>query len=341
MTISRILVLRPGAIGDTLLTLPALLAVRRRFPGAQVDVFGNPEPLRLGAAVGILDDAGAFGAAWLSDLFGDEPTPRLRARLEPYDLALVWLHSRDAAEDLARRLETAGVRQAWGLVSFPPAGSRRHLADHLVDTLAPMGVTGPRPVVTLLPTGSPLLRSVPSRRSEGERAPLIVCHPGAGGRHKRWPAARFAALADRFAELGNAVAITHGPADGDAVAAMRAALQKARPDVLDGLSLDDLARVLAEATLYVGNDSGITHLAAMLGVPTLALFGPHDPAYWAPIGQHVRVIDAGQSCPHRDDPREGCRRCVTLASLDVETVWEQARTLAGRAARVAADGMAT
>ena len=158
----------------------------------------------------------------------------------------------------------------------------------------------------------------------GEARPLVVLHPGAGGRHKRWPAERFATLADRFAELGYAIAITRGPADDDAVAALRCQVRLARPEVLDGMPLDELAKILARASLFVGNDSGITHLAALLEVPTLAIFGPFDPAYWAPIGPDVQVLDAGQSCPHRADAREGCRQCAVLSDLHLESVWEAA-----------------
>lgn len=334
MKLSNLFVLRPGAIGDTLLTFPALHALRQRFPGATITVVGNPAPLGLGVAAGILDHRDAFGAAWVSDLFGDQPTPSLRTRLEQLDLGIVWMHSAEAASDLAARLERAGVRKAVPLVNFPVAGSGRHVADHLVDTLAPLGISGPRPAISLRPMAEwphPLSPS-PS--------PLVVLHPGAGGRHKRWPTERFAALADRFAEIGCEVAITRGPADDDAVATLGSHVHLARPEILAGLPLDELARILSRASLFVGNDSGITHLAALLDVPTLAIFGPFDPVYWAPIGPRVQILDAGHSCPHRVDPREGCRQCTVLPDLDLESVWEAAeRALSAnpRADRVVPD----
>ncbi len=352
--IRRILVLRPGAIGDTLLTFPALLALRRRFPGAEITVVGNRAPLDLGRAAGIVDQADAFGAAWVSDLFADAPTPALRTRLEPFDLGVVWMHTAEAAADLALRLEAAGVLRALALVSFPLPGSGCHVADHLLKTLAPLGICGPRPPVTL--GANPESRShdpqglaphLPLSSGDGEEAggeaqPLVVLHPGAGGRHKRWPAERFAALADRFAELGCSIAVTAGPADEEAVAALRSAVRLARLEILEGLALDALARILARAHRFVGNDSGVTHLAALLNVPTVALFGPFDPRYWAPIGPRVVVVDAGQSCPHRDDPREGCRRCNGLASLEVEAVWQAARsTIVGVTPAPAAQGRQT
>jgi ADP-heptose:LPS heptosyltransferase len=374
----RILILRPGAIGDTLLTFPSFQALRERFPGAEITVVGNRSPLLLARDAGVIDAADAFGAAWVADLFGDEPTPELRARLAPFELGLVWMHSSEAAGDLAARLARAGVKQAFPLVSFPPAGSRRHVAAHLMDTLAPLSVSAPFADVSLSGGGGESLTLTLSQRERGQNgdrpvrngdargrlqpavsalalqgedervalalkgeddkerepseAPLVVLHPGAGARRKRWPGERFAEVGRRLVELGYALAITRGPADEEAVAALQASLGRTPARVLDGLPLPELAAALARAQLFVGNDSGVTHLAAMVGAPTLAIFGPFDPAYWRPIGRRVAVVDAGQDCPHRDDPREGCRQCDLLPSLDVESVWTAATSLLDRSA---------
>lgn len=322
----QILILRPGAIGDTLLTFPALQALRRQYPAARLTVVGNRAPLALGRAAGLVDDLDAFGADWVADLFGDDPAPALQRRLAAFDLGIVWMHDESAAIDLAERLARAGVRRALPLVSFPAPGSQIHLADHLLATLAPLGVSGPRPVLRLRPR--PNIPEESARTSARPAPPRrVILHPGAGGRHKRWPADRFAALADRLAAEGNQISLTCGPADEEAVAAVLRLVQVARPEVLAGRSLEDLAKILAAASLFVGNDSGITHLAALLGTPTVAIFGPYDPAYWAPLGEQVVVVDAGSSCDHRADPRDGCRQCNPLATLDLEVVWAALRQI--------------
>jgi heptosyltransferase-3 len=322
-SIQRIVVFRPGAIGDTLLSFPALLALRQRFPRAWLLVVGNRPALALGQAAGFFDASDAFGADWVADLFGEVPTVKLGERLQGSDLSIIWMHNQAAADDLAARVHAAGVRVVVPLVSFPEAAHRQHLTDFLVESLAPLGIGLPASSVVLKP---PLDETVVK--------PTIVLHPGAGAQRKRWPAERFAALADRFAERGFAIALTAGPADEAAVKAVYAQLRRATPDVLAGLSLVQLAGKIARARLFIGNDSGITHLAALLGVPTLALFGPFDPVYWAPRGPRVTVIDAGQHCPHRDDPRDGCRVCDLLSTLDVETVWKAALMLAESATTV-------
>ena len=315
-SIRRIVVFRPGAIGDTLLSFPALSALRQRFPVARIFVIGNRPALALGQAAGLCDASDAFGADWVADLFGDVPTDALRGHLADSNLGVVWMHDRAAAIDLARAVRSAGVEMVLPLVSFPETGRRQHLSDFLVDSLAPLGIVPPAPSVAL-------------SSSEGETStpPTLVLHPGAGAQRKRWPAERFAALADRFVDNGWSVALTSGPADEAAVSAVCRQLRRASPRVLAGLSLSQLAEVIARARLFVGNDSGITHLAAMLGVPTVALFGPFDPVYWAPRGPRVSVIDAGTDCRHRADPREGCRVCDPMLTLGPETVWQAADAL--------------
>lgn len=158
-----------------------------------------------------------------------------------------------------------------------------------------------------------------------------MLHPGAGGRRKRWPAERFAEIARRLAGRGCAIAVTQGAADEDAVATLCRALGNVPVRILADLALPDLATELAEASLFVGNDSGITHLAAMLGIPTLAIFGPYDPVYWSPIGPQIAVVDAGRGCPHRADPREGCRQCDLMPTVEVEPVWRAVDALRERA----------
>jgi hypothetical protein len=369
--ICRILILRPGALGDTLLTFPALALLRRYFPLATIEIIGNRPVLRLALEWGLADGVDAFGADWVGDLFGDAPTPALRERLQRYDLGIVWMHSTDAAADLARRLEAAGVRRTVPLISFPAAGSYRHVADHLVDTLAAHGISEPGALAAsgfslgeLWASGNPSdkdvltpsLRSGPAgprfgadflrmrtlnslsprervrvREAKGVHAQpsdrrLAVLHPGAGARRKRWPAEQYAALGGRLIGRGYALAVTSGPADEDAVAALRASLDQPI-ELLADLELRDLAPILARASLVVGNDSGITHLAALCGAPTVAILGPFHLSYWAPLGPRVAVVDAGRDCTHRQDPRDGCRQCDPLPSLAVDTVWAAVQSL--------------
>ena len=130
------------------------------------------------------------------------------------NLGIVWLHTLEAATDLAGRLKQAGVSAALPATSFPVAGSGQHVADHLLATLAPLGAHPTRPTIQLDRVSLPVLgdRGRPPLVPVGAER-LVVLHPGAGGRRKRWPAERFAAIADRLRAAGYVVALTSGPSD--------------------------------------------------------------------------------------------------------------------------------
>ncbi|MFM1871521.1 MAG: hypothetical protein RL398_943, partial [Planctomycetota bacterium] len=121
-----------------------------------------------------------------------------------------------------------------------------------------------------------------------DRPGPIVLAPGSGGRHKCWPQSHWLALA---AGLAGDVAVVVGPTEMERDDPRRWPWPSAVTFVAEVTAVQ-LADVLARARAFVGNDSGTTHLAATLGVPTVAFFGPTDPAVWAPVGPHVHVLRA-------------------------------------------------
>ena len=151
------------------------------------------------------------------------------------------------------------------------------------------------------------LRPAPADRAfvdrflaSGEARPLVAIHPGSGGERKNWPLDRWRnlgrALLDLPAPERPRLLLVGGEADVKTVAALRAAWQgSAGPDgllVADGLPLPQVAALLERCGLFVGHDSGISHLAAVVGVPCVLLFGPTDPDIWAPPYPFVRVLRA-------------------------------------------------
>jgi ADP-heptose:LPS heptosyltransferase len=121
---------------------------------------------------------------------------------------------------------------------------------------------------------------------EDER--ILAIHPGSGNPAKNWSPNHFAGIADWAAGRARVLLIS-GPAQ-DRVQEVRGNLKKATPFIAENLSLLQLAAILRRCTAYLGNDSGITHLASSLGLPTVALFGPTDPEVWGPRGASVRIM---------------------------------------------------
>jgi heptosyltransferase-3 len=332
----KIILFRPGALGDTILTFPALSVLRQSLPGARITAIGNAPALALAQDAGLVDEVFAFDLPWWAELFTEDGirSPEARRVLEGADLAALWL--RDPDGTAARSLRALGIPLVLAAPGRPAAGQRMHAADYLLATLEP--VVGRVPsVLAGLATRYLLARSPEAQRwaeDEWRQRGLVdqrvlMLHPGSGGQRKCWPPERYAALAARFLARGWRVLLLEGPADAEAIARTRGALQADGTNLQDGcvqhlpnLPLPHLAALLARAALCVGNDSGVSHLSAAVGTPTLALFGPTDPAVWAPRGPRVAVLWAGRV-------EYGQPRFAAMDALSVEAVNAAALRLLG------------
>ena len=295
----RIAIHRAGALGDTLLTFPALNALRQEWPDAHITLICRADVHALALASGLADKTLSQALSVWMCLFDDvvSPSDLARETFAGTDFALVW--ATDAGGEIASRLRALGVQRA--LVAEPPpqAGSRRHVALQLLDALAPLSVAIPKDVAALSGLMPPLGWPQDAQdeadgvweRLQGELAgrPAIAIHPGSGGARKRWPPGHFAALT-RDVRRDYAPILIAGPQDEEVVAQVIAEAG-ATPTVRD-LSLTGLAAFLSDCSLYVGNDSGVTHLAGLLGIPTVALFGPTEPTLWAPLGPRVVALQS-------------------------------------------------
>jgi heptosyltransferase III len=247
-----VLVLRPGALGDTLLALPALRALRRA--AGPLTLAAHRGAARLLAELGEIDAAMAFDDPALAWLFGP---PR-----EDHRRVVAWMNI-DAAPALREALLVAPSR--------PPGDSHEHVADYLLRSLAPLGI---ELTFDSRPLGVAALG-----------ADEILVHPGSGSAAKNWPAARFA---ETIRKLESPVRLIVGEADSGAAQKVEAALGGPLPR-LDQPSLEFLARRLAGCVAYLGNDSGVSHLAGLCGTRSVVMFGATSPEVWRPIGPRVRV----------------------------------------------------
>jgi heptosyltransferase-3 len=323
-----IIIFRPGALGDTILAFPALAALRRAFPGAQIVSIGNAPALALARDAGLVNQVFSFDLPCWAELFTDEGvrSPEARQVLVGADLAVLWLRDPDGVA--ARALRASGIPLALVAPGRPAESQHMHTADYLLATLEP--VLGQVPAaLARLATMSPLVLSPEATRwaeDEWRRRGLVdrrvlALHPGSGGPRKCWPPERYAALARRFLVQGWRVLLVEGPADETAVAQVQRARQEdasrqndQRVERFSNLALPHLAALLARATLFVGNDSGVSHLSAAVGAPTLALFGPTDPTLWAPRGPRARALWAGQAAGDQI-------RLAEMSALGVEEVY--------------------
>jgi ADP-heptose:LPS heptosyltransferase len=296
------------------LGIPALRALRARYPSAALHLVGPLPQARLALHAGVASTLTSVDAPALAPLFQDNAgLAGVPAQFRDLDAAVVWLGDPAAVAANLRRLGAGAIVAA---APFPEPGSRVHVADRLLGTLDPLDV----PAAPEWDAGPWLQASAEARRWASEwiagrvgAAPFIVLHPGSGSARKNWPAAAWAQAVDLLrARHRLPLLVTAGPADEAALAALDRALshgarRRAPWALLDGAGLPQLAAVLERAAVYLGNDSGVTHLAAALGTPSVAVFGPTDPAVWRPRGPCVRVLGGvgGGSPPSGAAPGAG------------------------------------
>jgi len=283
----RILVIRPGALGDTILALPALQALRARYPRARLDLVGYPTPLQLVQHAVRVNAIHSIDRAIFSSLFSGPFPPRLEEFLRSYDLLIAWIGDRSGG--LLRKLERSG-RACLRADPYPLQGSGVHASLHLLRTLTPLGV-GERliPPRLLLPSDTHRAGRELLRRIGLGRAGFLAVHPGSGSPSKNWPTEKFAGLLELARRSGKQVAVLEGEADGEAIRMLRQSIGW-WPPAIERPNLSMLAALMSRAGAFLGNDSGVSHLAAASGAPTLTLFGPTDPETWAPRGRCVRIL---------------------------------------------------
>jgi ADP-heptose:LPS heptosyltransferase len=279
----HILIIRPGAIGDTLLTFPIIQALKACYQHADVTLVSNPAVLPLAQAWHVADEVADYGDAQWSDLFSSTGirSPIVRRLLQRTAMTICWLHDADGL--VKRNLLAAGMPHVIVAPGRPPEGVRIHIVEYLAQTVKmPIDV----------PTGLDLLTGNANRLSPVGTS--IGIHPGSGGARKCWPVSHFAAVIRALWVRGVPVLLLAGPADRERVAGLLKQLPSPAQSNLLNIVIDApllmVAELLQGCKGYLGNDSGITHLAALLGVPTIALFGPSDPAIWRPLGSSVCVL---------------------------------------------------
>ena len=268
-----ILVIHPGALGDVLQTVPALRGLRAVAPAAPITFVGQPRLARLLVELGAAQQARAFDGFGLEALFVDAPAPAAIAEaVSRVKYVVSWFGSRD--ETYRRRLHALVPR---ALVAAPVPDDDTPVWRHLLGTLAAWDLAIPERVEPL--------RAPPLPADEGPAAaprPQLVVHPGSGGDWKRWPAERFAEVIHALRHRRAFEVLVHqGPADAEAASRLLALLE-GNADALLEPELPRLAAVLGGARAYLGGDSGVSHLAATVGAPSVVLFPPATRRRWAP-----------------------------------------------------------
>ena len=307
----HIAIIHTGGIGDLVQTLPTLEGVRQKWPQARLTFIGRPERAvlaRLAGAADVCIDVETCGLWRIAARTGGDLPPALAEA----DLVLDFLFE-------GRLTHTLEKRGAW-VVSprpLPPTGWTEPASHWIYQEVAKELDLPKVPLEPRLRLDDAALEE--SRRvlaASGIRGPAAAIHIGSGSMRKNWPPDRFADLARRLREeMARPVVWLVGPAEEDW--GLRPPTESGDA-VIAQSGLDQLAGILALADVYVGNDSGITQIAAAVrrpdgrATPTVAIFGPSNADVWGPRGEHVRVVRSPDG---------------TMGGIHVERVWAELRFL--------------
>jgi heptosyltransferase-3 len=296
---NRILVIRGGAIGDFVLTLPTLNALREAYPHAHIEILGYKH-------IAVLAENRFYAQAIRSIEYGalasffakNAKLPaELASQFASFDLIISYLYDPDGIFE--NNLRRCGVEN---LIHGPAkVDDREHAARQLARPLEELGLRAsdfaPR-----------IYHSTENRKFaedflHGMPRPILAIHPGSGSEMKNWPIENWIEFGSRIGAFqgatGEDACLGKRPflliVSGEADETQRARLESEWKDrdvrFAKNLTLPQLAAVL-ENSIFVGHDSGISHLAAAAGAKCILLFGPTDPDVWAPMDENVEVIQA-------------------------------------------------
>ncbi len=323
-----LLLVKPSSLGDIVHTLPALDALHRSWPETAIDWIVKPEWMPLLEGHPLLRDVLPFPHSWNS---WRTAVRELRRRRYGMVIDLQGLLRSGVFSLLSGspvRVGFANGREGspWCYTHriMPPDGpdhAPMHAIDRYLHLVGQLGVSTDRPRAFPLPSwpeaeawADQLWRQERIDRQE----PVCVIHPAARWSTKRWPAERYATLADRLAaEHGWRIVMVAAPAQRDQAAGVSRAMRERSIDLVGRTTLPQLAAVLRRATVMVTNDSGPMHLAAAVGTPVVALFGPTDPRAVGPYGTGHTVVRKAIDCSSCS--RQHCVKalaCLNAISID-------------------------
>jgi heptosyltransferase-2 len=291
----RILVIRGGAIGDFILTLPAIAALRNNFPEAHLEILGYPHIAQLALAAKVVDRVQPIEARGLAGFFArkGELSEDLVDYFSEFDVILSFLYDPDRIfqENVARCTAAQfipGPHRAGDSASL-------HATKVYLKPLERLAIFD----ADMVPRISIGQASSPSHQ--------LALHPGSGSPVKNWPEAKWAELLKYLSRSTNYhLLLIGGEAEGERLHRLSQLfdLNASRLQVAQSLPLVELAALLQGCAAFIGHDSGISHLAAALGLPALILWGHTSLEIWRPPSQKVRIV----------------QHDVTLENLSVEAV---------------------
>jgi len=290
---NSILIVHQGAIGDFILSLPALEAIHRCYSRARFTFLGHPSVKEIIVSRPYFHVVlNCLDKRW-APLYNSKGKLETRTFESLPPVESIFAFCRSSSQELVGNLARIYEKPAYRIDPFPHSDLELHVSDYQCLQLEELGIPAlPCPPVVIAPSQEDFLearRFVQQNVTPGHQ--LILIHAGSGGRNKVWSVAGwFDVIMKLSGRQTGKIALIEGPADSHIVEQLYAKVESISPLLINSWRLGTLAALIKHSSLYLGNDSGITHLAAACDTPTIALFGPSDPRIWAPRGPQVKVV---------------------------------------------------
>ncbi len=310
MVEKKLLIFHQGALGDFVLTFPALIRLKKHF--TPIDAVCKPQLGELAKDLGLIENWFSQDAARLASLFSDSIDPDVKNLLNTYAEIILFSFSKH----LAQSINHIRHHPVHRIPPRPQPTDNIHVALHLLNNLVSCGLIAAEN--SLNPFEQPSFYGPKEVLYNSLHSRQVLLHPGAGSQKKMWPLTNFVQLEKLLKSDRYRPEYIMGPADRFLSDALRT--PDARQSVVHApVNIPALAALIRTAGGYIGNDSGVSHLVAYLGLPTVAVFGPSDPEMWRPIGPRVQIVRSRfhhgpEVEPHRKNPNsQDCFAEITPA----------------------------
>ena len=295
--VGKILVIRGGAIGDFLLTLPAIQLMRDSLPDPHIEVLGYRNAVDVATAFGIVEGARSIEYGPMAKFFvpKSDLDTKLMYYIGEFDLVLSYLFDPD--DYFKDNIKRCGVETfIQGPHKVKDDRALGHAASQLAKPLEglAMFLEKPGPVLDFSKAKRRDVGALLGALGASEERPLIALHPGSGSPSKNWDLTRWIEvcrdLRARYPCAGFVVITGEAEHQRFNVIERMFVDAELRHVHVNGASLEDVAHVLRRCDLFLGHDSGVSHLAGACGIPAVVLFGPTVSEIWAPQNPQVTVV---------------------------------------------------
>ncbi len=310
----KLLIVHHGSLGDLVVTFPAVIKLKKNF--ALIDLLCKYELGKLSQTLNVVEGCFPLEAASFSSLFSDSVDKTVKEILCKYDEIILFSRSSQLKETINKITR----KKIYRILPRPKTHKTIHVSEHILFNLIRCGLIeeSDRNFDLFLFSGIDYDR----RHTQSDQSRVLI-HPGSGSKKKIWPVSNFIKIASILESKNMRPEFILGPAEHYLEKILQRQDEYNRKiHIIDNLMV--LALLLKKAGGFIGNDSGVSHLAAFLGLPTVAVFGPSDPERWKPIGRTVRIVRPVLECsPCFETEEVNCKELDCLKETSPEAVADE------------------